>query len=305
MDASIIWTLRKPVIWVWRKLVGWAGAWTVEPIYRQANDYHLALRNWQRRWVELAANVEYKLMTRSSFDQDGNPEQSIWVRNTGTTLIDELHFCVEARLGSVSYQVPLAAYRLRPGCLARLPLIGLPLQDLSIRKDGLFATYESIRVYPIRIAREQRIDIYSTDGVVWTPSHDDYLNGEWKRWRGRLYNVKAMTDARRDHLLRLGHRWCRRHGLWGLDAASLFGEVWRTRRYKRLPGVLMFTLASRAPVINAMLWLRLLLRIERIAFEFDADMQAATEYVLKKGQSAGPVRVIHWDAASPTTTDSA
>lgn len=90
MDATTIWSLRKPLQWVWRKLVVLAGAWTVEPIFRQAHDYHLSLRRWQQRWVELADGVEYRLQTRSSFDEDGKAEQSVWIRNSGTVFIDEV-----------------------------------------------------------------------------------------------------------------------------------------------------------------------------------------------------------------------
>jgi hypothetical protein len=303
MDATMIWSLRKPLVWVWRKLLGLMGAWTVEPIFRQAHEYHITLRRWQQRWVELANGVEYKLLTRSSLDEDGKAEQSVWIRNTGKVVVDEIHFCVEAKLGSFSYQVPLAAYRLRPGCTARVALLGLPLQDLTVHENRLFQTYESVQVYPVRIVRDRQVEVYSTDGIAWHPTHDDYCNGEWMRWDGRLYNITAIADSRRENLLRLAHSLCWRHGFYGMDVPTLLAQALRTRRYRRLPGVLMFALVSCAPVLNAILWTRLLLRIERIAFECDPATTAATEHVLHKGDSARPVRVVHLSAASSTTTD--
>jgi hypothetical protein len=298
LDTSIIWSLRKPLQWAWRKLVVFAGARTVEPIFRQAHDYHISLRRWQRRWVELADGVEYQLHTCSSFDEDNNAEQSIWIRNTGEVIVDEMHFCVEAKLGSFSYQVPLSAYRVRPGCTARLALIGLPLKDLIVHEERIFPTYESIQVYPMRIARDHHVELYSTDGIVWSPSHGDYLDGGWKRWDGRLYNVKAIADARYENLVRLAHSLCWRHGFFGMDIATLIAQALRARRYRRLPGLLMFALISSGPVLNAILWTRLLLGIERIAFECDPATTAATEFVLNKGQSARPVRLTNSNPAS-------
>jgi hypothetical protein len=303
MDATMIWSLRKPLQWVWRKVFGLLGAWTVEPIFRQAHDYHIALRRWQRRWVELTNGVEYKLHTRSSFDEGGNAEQSVWIRNAGKSVVDEIRFCVEAKLGSFSYQVPLTAYRLRPGCTARLALLGLPLQDLAVHENRVFSTYESLHIYPVRIVRDHQVEVYSTDGIAWHPTHDDYLNGEWKRWNGHLYNLKAIADSRRDNFLRLAHSLYGRHGFFGLDAPTLLAQALRTRRYRRVPGVLMFALVSCNPVLNAILWTRLLLRIERIAFECDPATTAATEHVLHKGDGARPVRVINLNAASSITPD--
>lgn len=292
MDATMIWALRKPLVWAWRKLKGLIAAWTVAPIFRQAHEYHIALRRWQRRWIELANAVEYKLHTRSSFDEGDNAEQSIWIRNTGKVIVDEIHFCVEAKLGSFSYQVPMAAYRLKPGHTARLALLGLPLQDLSFHQNRVLATYESVHVYPVRIMRDHQGEFYSTDGIAWHPTHDAYLNGEWRRWNGRLFNIKAIAASRRENFLRIAHSLCWRHGLIGMDFATLLAQVLRTRRYRRLPGVLMFALVSSDPVLSAILWTRLLLRIERISFECDPATASATEHVLHKGKSARPVRVV-------------
>jgi hypothetical protein len=296
MDATIIWSLRKPLLWVWRKLAGLMGAWTVEPIFRQSHDYHIALRRWQQRWVELADGVEYKLLTRSSFDGDETAEQSVWIRNSGETVIDEVQFCVDAKLGRVSYQVPLAVYRLQPGCLARLTLNGLPLQDLMVDQNAILTTYESVQVYPVRIVRNRQLEIYEDAGIAWHPTHDDFLNGEWQRWNGRLYNTKAIAESRRENRLRLAHFLCWRYGLLGFDAGTLLGQALRTRCYRSLPGVLMFGLVTSNPVINLVVWTRLLLRIERIAFECDPAMAAATEHVLHKGGSARPRRVLPFDA---------
>jgi len=292
----MIWSLRKPVMWVWRKLVGLVGAWTVAPIFRQAHDYHLAVRRWQRRWAELAENVEFQLHTRSSFDEDNNGEQSIWIRNSGQVLIDEVHFCVEAKLGSVSYQVPLAVYRLKPGCKAKLALVGLPLQDLIVHNDQVYTTYDSISTYPVRIIRNHHMEIYSTDGVSWHPTYGDYLNGEWRRWDGRLYNIKAIDELRRENFFRLAHSLCGRHGLFGLEFELLLKQTMRSRKYRRLPGVMIFALISYKPILNAIVWARLLLRVERIVFERDPATDKATEHVLNKGHGDRPVKVILIDA---------
>lgn len=290
MDATTIWSLRKPLMWAGRKLLALAGAWTVEPIYRQAHDYHLELRNWQLRWVEMADGIEYKLHTRSSLDESDTTAQSIWIRNTGNAFVDEVHFCVEAKLGSLSYQVPLTAYRLKPGCMAKLLVQGLPLQDLAIHDNRIFASYESLHIYPVRIMRDHRIEAYSTEGTAWHPTHDDILNGEWKRWNGRLYSTKAISEARRDHFLRLAHAFCGRYGFFDIDASRMISQALRTRRYRRIPGMLVFALTTSKPVLSSIVWTRLLLRIERISFDCDASMLAAREYVLHKGEGARPVR---------------
>lgn len=300
MDATMFWVVRKPLLWIWRKLVGLLGAWTVEPILRQSHDHHVALRRWQRRWVELAEGLDYKLLTRSSFEESGNAEQSIWIRNSSQTNIEEIHFCVDAKLGSASYQVPLAAYRLQPGCMARLALPGLPLQDLAVHEDGVFVTYDSVQVYPVRIVRGDKLEIYSTGGIAWHPTHDDYLNGEWKRWNGRLYSLKALADARHEYAMKLAHALCWQHGLFGMDAASLMAQALQARRYGRLPGVAAFAVLSRGSVLKLMHWTRLLLRVERIRFECDPAMAAATEHILKRGKSARPTRVLHLDPSGPT-----
>lgn len=292
----MIWSLRKPILWVWRKLVSLAGAWTVAPIYRQAHDYHVSLRRWQRRWTELTENVEFQLHTRSSFDEDNNGEQSIWIRNSGQVFIDEVHFCVEAKRGSVSYQIPLAAYRLHPGCKAKLALVGLPLQDLIVHNDQVYTTYDSISTYPVRIIRNNQMEIYSTDGVARHPTYDDHLNGEWRRWDGRLYNIKAIDESRRQNFFRLAYSLCGRHGLLGLEFNMLLKQTMRSRDYRRIPGVMIFALISYKPILNAIVWVRLLLRVERIVFERDPAMDMATEHVLDKGRGARPARVIPIDA---------
>jgi hypothetical protein len=290
-------------MWVGRKLLALAGAWTVEPIYRQSHEYHIALRNWQCRWIEMTDGIEYKLHTRSSFDEGGTTAQSVWIRNAGITLVDEIHFCVEAKLGRLSYQVPLTVYRLRPGCMAKLAVQGLPLQDLAIQENKIFATYESLHIYPVRIVRNHRVEFYSTDGTAWHPTHDDILNGKWKRWNGRLYNTKAISEARREVLLRLAHAYCGRYGFFDIDASRLFSQALRTGRYRRVPGLLIYALASSGPMLSIIIWARLLLRIERISFECDASMLAAQEYVMHKGEGARPIRTVSLDDASRTTTD--
>jgi len=300
VDATTIWALRKPVVSAWRKLVGFMGAWTVEPIFRQAHDHHVALRHWQRRWVELADGIEYKLHTRTGFDETGHAEQSILIRNSGNVQVDDMKFCVEARLGIMSYQVPLTVYRLQPGRVAKLVLTGLPVEDLFIHEERIYQTYESIQVYPVQVERDRHIEVYATPGIVLDPTHNDLLNGEWKRWNGRLYNTKALADARRENLLRLSYSLCGRHGLIGFDVGTLLAQALRTKRYRNVPGVLMFGLASSRPILNLILWTRLLLRIERVAFECDASMAAATEHVMHKGQSAGPVRVVSLEGTSMT-----
>lgn len=293
MEPTMIWAIvRKPLHWVGSKLLGLAGAWTVGPIFRQAHDCHVALRRWQRRWVELADGVEYKLHTRSSFDEGSNAEQSVWIRNTGKDVVDEMRFCVEARLGNFAYQVPLTAYRLRPGSTSRLTLHGLPLQDLTVHEDGIISAYESLHVYPVRIERNHQAEIYSTDGIARHPTYGDYLDGQWKRWNGRLYNLKAISDARRETLFRLAHSFSGQHGFIALDAGTLLAQVLRAKRYRRLPGVLMFALVSRDAVLNVILWTRLLLRIEKIVFECDDATAAATEHVQDKGNGARPVRIV-------------
>lgn len=292
MDASMFWALRKPLMWAWRKIISLLGRWTVAPIYRQAHEYHCALRQWQRRWVELANNVEYKLYTFSSFDEVENAEQSILIRNCGHSIIEEVHFCVEARLSTFSYQVPLTAFRLRPQCTVILNLAGLPLQDLMIRNENIVPTYESIQVYPVRIVRNRQTEIYSTGGRQCHPSHDDHLNGDWVRWEGKLLNIKAIADERGEVLIRLAHRLCWRHGLYWMDIGALLSQAIRRRKFARLPGVLAFAVLSTKPCLNAVLWIRLLLRLDRIKFEDDPAMKEASEYVLHKGESAGPVRVI-------------
>lgn len=303
MEPTVLWSLRKPLQWVGRKLLGLAGAWTVEPIFRQAHDYHVALRRWQRRWVELADGVEYKLHTRSSFDESGNAEQAVWIRNAGKAVVDEIRFCVEAKVGKFSYQVPLVAYRLKPGRMTQLILPGLPLQDLTLHEDRIISTYDSLHIYPVRIERDHYAEIYSTDGIGWHPTYDDYLNGQWKRWNGRLYNLKAIADARRDNLFRLAHSLSGRHGFVGLDASTLLAQAFRTRRYRRVPGALMFALVSCDPVLNVILWTRLLLRIEKITFESDESTTTATEHVQHKGGGARPVRVIKLDIFSSIFDD--
>jgi hypothetical protein len=240
----------------------------------------------------LADGVEYKLHTRSSFDESSNAAQVVWIRNTGTAVIDEIQFCVEAKLGKFSYQVPLAAYRLKPACMTQLILSGLPTQGLTIHKDRIISTYDSLHIYPVRIERDYYAEIYSTDGIGWHPTYNDYLNGQWKRWNGQLYNLKAIPDARRDNLFRFAHSLGGRHGFVGFDACTLLAQAFRTGRYRRVPGILMFALVSWYPVLNVILWTRLLLRIERIAFESDDATTNATEYVQHKRGGARPIRVI-------------
>ena len=200
----------------------------------------------------------------------------------------------------MSYQIPLTVYRLQPGRVAKLALTGLPVEDLFVHEEGIYETYESIQVYPVRVVRDRHIEVYATAGIVQHPTHNDFLNGEWKRWNGRLYNTKALADARSDNLIHLSYSLCGRHGLIGFDAGTLLAQALRTRRYRNVPGVLMFGLASSRPILNIILWTRLLLRIERITFECDASMAAAAEHVMHKGRSAGPVRVVSLEDASMT-----
>lgn len=298
MEPTVLWSLRRPLQWAGRKLIGLVGAWTVEPIFRQAHDYHVALRRWQRRWVELADGVEYKLHTRSSFDESSKAEQAIWIRNAGKAVVDEIRFCVEGKRGKFSYQVPLVAYRLKPGCITQLTLPGLPLEDLTVHEDRIISTYDSLHIYPVRIERDHYAEIYCTDGIGRHPTYGDYLTGQWKRWNGQLYNLKAIADARRETLFHLAHSFVGRHGFVGLDASTLLVQAFRSGRYRRVPGILVFALGSCDPILTVILWTRLLLRIEKIAFECDEATTNATEHVQHKGHSARPVRVIKLDTCS-------
>ena len=92
--------------------------------------------------------------------------------------------------------------------------------------------------------------------------------------------------------MRLAYWLCCRHGLLGMDVSGLLEQALRRRRYRRMPGALALAFVSSTPVLNTIVWTRLLLRIERIAFERDPAMTAATEHVLNKGMSARPARVL-------------
>lgn len=172
----------------------------------------------------------------------------------------------------------------------------MPLEDLIIHNDRVYPTYDSVSTYPVRIIRNHQVEIYSTDGMAQYPTYDDHLNGEWRRWDGRLYNIKAINELRREIFFRLAHFLCLRHGLFGLEFNMLLEQAMRSRRYRRLAGVMIFALLSYKPILNAIVWTRLLLRLERIVFECDPAMEKATEHVLDKGNGARPVKVILMDA---------
>ncbi len=274
MEPGILWSLRKPLIWLGGKIGRLLAHRTIERVLREAHQYHLDLRSWQRRWVALTDDVEYRLETLSAFEANDHDQPIIWVRNSGTTVIDELQLSVEARRGGVVLQNPLVVRHLSPGKLFPCRLPNFPLEKLSVHKGEIVASYDSFAVYPVRLARNECIEEFAYRAVEWHPSYDDTLNGKWLRFRGRLYNTKAINDYRHECRQRIFFKLCWRHGFPGTPARQL------------LCGALTWS-----PLLNAFVWTSLLVGRKRIEFAMDESMRQATKFILGKDRVARPVRV--------------
>ncbi|MDQ1925118.1 hypothetical protein [Massilia pseudoviolaceinigra] len=291
LGISAILALRKPFLWAGRKILAFAGAYTVQPIYQHSHEHYLAVRRWQRRWTEMAPDIEYLLACQSTFSKEDHPEQYILIRNVGTTVVEKINLCVEAKCGILLYQDALTAYGIQPGQPVRLLLPNQPFEELIFQEDSISASYDSRQVFPLNIVRNNKIEIYRGGAHARHPGFND-STGHWKRWRGRLYNMNAIVEARRDLMLHIASSLCWKYGLVSMEPTTLASQAMRSRQYLRLLGVVAFAIAKCNPVLNTILWAKLLLRRERLVFELDGDMVAATKYVMDKGKSSRPVRVV-------------
>ncbi|MBC8726813.1 hypothetical protein [Paraburkholderia sp. UCT2] len=279
-------------IWCVLRWLGRAlGAVTIQPVLEQAHLYHLDLRKWQRRWTELTRGVDTQLLVASPYTRDYRGASYLLVRNSGESAIDELLLCAEAQNGKLKFQEFIHLFRLEPGDVFKATLPGFPLETLWADEDGIFASYESTEVFPIRLARDGNVEEFKPAALRSSPTHVDALNPGWQRWDGKLYNTRALEGAKQDLNIHLAYRFCGQYGLPGLNAKVLREEVLSCRRYWNLPGVLLYTLMANRWMLSLAIWTPLVLRRKRLKFVLDDDMRRATEYVLFRGEGARPIRV--------------
>lgn len=279
-----IWSVLR---WFGRAL----GAVTIQPVLEQAHRYHLDLRKWQRRWTELTRGVDTQLLVASPYTRDYRDASYLLVRNSSDSAIDELLLCAEARNGNLKFQEFIHLFRLEPGDVFKVTLPGFPLETLWADEDGIFASYESTEVFPIRLAREGNVEEFKPAAVRSSPTHVDALNPDWQRWGGNLYNTRVLEHEKQDLNIHLAYRFCGQYGFLGFNVKMLLQQVLSRRRYWNLPGVLLYALMTSRWMLSLAIWTPLVLRIKRLKFVLNEDMRRATEYVLFRGEGARPIRV--------------
>ncbi|QDH28130.1 hypothetical protein [Burkholderia pseudomallei] len=274
----------------------------IQPVLEQAHRYHLDLRRWQRRWVELTRGVDTQLLAASSYTSDYRDVSYLLIRNSGESVIDELLLCAEAKNGKMKFQESIRLFRLEPGEVFKVTLRSFPIEAIWATESGIFSSYESTEIFPVRLARDGQIEEFKPMALRSYPTHVDHLNPGWQRWAGKLYNVKALEDAILDLKFHWAHRFCGRYGLLGFSSKDLLGDVLSSRRYGRLLGVVLYALMANRWMLTLVTWVPLVLRKKRLKFEIDSDMRDATEYVLRRGEGARPIRILRKaDAASSST----
>lgn len=294
-----IWTVLR---WLGRAL----GAIVIQPVLEQAHRYHLDLRRWQRRWVELTHGVDTQLLSASPYTRDYRDVSYLLIRNSSESVINELLLCAEAQNGNMKFQESIRLFRLEPGDVFKVTLRSFPIQTVWATESGIFSSYESTEIFPVSLARDGQIEEFAPMALRSYPTLVDHLNPGWKRWGEKLYNVKALEDSILDLKFYWAHRFCGRYGLLGFSSKDLLGDVLSRRRYGLLPGVLLYALMANRWMLILVTWTPLVLRRKRLKFEIDNDMRDATEYVLRRGEGARPVRIIRkTDAESPSADDRA
>ncbi|KVU09312.1 hypothetical protein WK62_05970 [Burkholderia ubonensis] len=286
--------LKWPLKGIWgmlRWMGGILGAMTIRPVLEQAHRYHLDLRRWQRRWKELTRGVDTQLLTASPYTRDYRDVSYLLVRNSGESMIDELLLCAEAQNGKLKYQESIHLFRLEPGDVFKVILPRFPLETLWAEEGGIYTSYESTEVFPIRLTRDGQVEEFAAIARRYFPTHTDQLNPDWQRWGGKLYNTRVLEEAKRDLNIYWAHRLCGQYGLPGFNAKVLLEEMLSRRRYRNLPGVLLYALMANRWTLSLAIWTPLVLRRKRLEFVIDDDMRRATEYVLCRGEGARPIRI--------------
>ncbi|MBU9665496.1 hypothetical protein KTF22_26835 [Burkholderia multivorans] len=279
-----IWTVLR---WLGRAL----GALVIQPVLEQAHRYHLDLRRWQRRWVELTRGVDAQLLAASPYTSDYRDASYLLIRNSGESVIDELLLCAEAQNGKMKFQESIRLFRLEPGDVFKVTLRSFPIEAIWATESGIFSSYESTEIFPVRLVRDGQVEEFKPIAQRSYPTHVDHLNPGWQWWAGKLYNVKALEDAILDLKFRWAHRFCGQYGMLGFSSKDLLGDVLSSRRYRLLLGVLLYALMANRWMLTLVTWVPLVLRKKRLEFEIDSDMRDATEYVLRRGEGARPVRI--------------
>lgn len=85
-------------------------------------------------------------------------------------------------------------------------------------------------------------------------------------------------------------RFCGRFGLVGWNPWDFFGDVVEYRRYRYLPGVILYSALSSRWALTTAVWVPLIFRRRKLAFELDDDMRRASEYAFRRGKGARPIQ---------------
>jgi hypothetical protein len=241
------------------------------PVLEQADRCYRDLRNWQRRWDRLAPSLSYKLDLKSRLFDGADARSCLYIRNTGEQPVHDLEIDVTAMRGLLDIPQPvLSVSCIDPGRVVMCPLESIPLVDMNVRQGDLWVSFDSLR---IRVNRydigDRQISVRSGETVCLL--HDDFLNQRWLRFKGRLFNVKAIEEYQREVMLALYARTLWPHGLLGFATMNVCAEIRRSGSYRAIPAALVFALLSSPPVLASYCWTMLLLRRRRLVFNPDGS----------------------------------
>jgi hypothetical protein len=118
--------------------------------------------------------------------------------------------------------------------------------------DRIETTYDRFRVYALTVIRNGKTEYVTKDVKRFHPTYTEFLNSQWSQQWGKLYNIDAVANYRKDIENRL------RFTLW---------DPFRRQGIIASFGDFLFRLLDRPFVLNSVCWISLLLRIHKLPKE--------------------------------------
>ncbi len=258
----LLFLMLRAIKWIAEHVMGGL----IKGVLTQSQQAYLDRRKWQRHWLPLAEGLQYMPVMASVLTNDPKPISRIYVQNIGDEVVEQLDLYVVARNGKLKYSETANLFNLAPGDVEAVELSRIPLEDIHVRKDGIYLSYESYGVFPLQVVWGGKTQRFKPGIPSWSPMYNDFLHSCWWRFKGYLYNTDAIEDYKTAFQHWLAYHLVTRFGIFWVIPNEQLRVILHQRQYGLLPNVGLYWLLSQSWVLTAICWTSLILGAHKLRF---------------------------------------
>lgn len=171
----------------------------MEPIYIQSHRVYLTQRVPGKHWRRLGDALEYDLATTNDFIVECGGEPLLLLRAASSVQSPIRRVVVRVTTHKGERKRQLAPVRVDNigGDVVEIPLPGMPVEWLSMTKAGIVSAYDTVTVELLEQQVGMTNEVFDHPPVDFLyPTYTDYLNGNFERRWGELWNLDELVSGR-------------------------------------------------------------------------------------------------------------